>query len=1155
MDGERDENKEELKPHAPEEVKVESSVISPAIGPLDVSALHHNSDSERQFSEKNDEYESLDPVDARHLDSVYQYTSKIRQFIGLIDPEEDKPAPIPSPESESEKGLSDETTNQNLENNDGISEKLNLDESKNDPDLTKTDDGVPVLSNSSPPNNNSDAKEPAAALSLEESYKEFWPLGVNNEKENPSEDNNETAEQKSLPVITEEAERPILDNSVNKEDEQNDLSNEISQQSLTDDANEALTDAGTEEISSELDVDSNMPNHIPEDKMNAPLLESDEIEISNNGIDLNKPEDVLKNEEIISSVVENKSEKDMNSNASVHMNQEHTAINLVETENSKMLNEPSEEEQNISSIEDSNILEDNVPKHLYNELYAISEEQDSCVTPDEIEKIPHFDDIRRLSVEIVNKVLDTAGNQLRDILNEKRKSNADANNLEERSPDLEIVSFSDDGTVKASKSEAVKVSLDKDNTNLSVNEGGSSQLSEQSELKQKLNNEIQLKEVLAKTYDFNDFQKKIEVEMNKFDPKYDVDPDIVCGIGCFKPRWIQPWATSRVYLILYSIIGILSGSYYSYLIGAMSTLEKRFAFKSKTSGFVMMLDEITPLLLGIFIGYFGGKSHRPRMVGLGMLLSSICCFISALPYFIYGPATHLSLGYSTVDNEKKLELCNVEEREGFCDDEDRLPTLTPVLLLMLGSFLKGFGNLAYYAVGLAYMDDNAKKKNTPMYFAIAFSLRLLGPMVGFLMSSFFLKYYENPFVDPGFETSDPRWIGCWWMGFLVQGVLLLIFTIPISLFPRRLPGTVDYSKSDEDNQLTTSFVGLFAALKRLAKNPVYCLIVLNAIMGIFGSFGHYIMLPRYMENQFRLSASTSNLISGPPSIGAVMISMTIGGYLIWKFKPGAKFLAGALCASELMQTCAYLILMIPRCQRVEMTSYGFNNDGLILQDECNSNCNCTTNAFSPVCGPDGATMFFSPCHAGCSQKVNGTYWNCSCVFDSSGQQRDYVTDGFCVTENCWPSILAYILTMPVIQLVVNLSKVGHTIIFLRSIKPEDKSVALGTFETLICTFGFIPYPVVYGALVDSACLIWEKSCGETGNCWYYDVPKLNYLLHGTSALFSTFDACTLLGIFFLASRVHDLYKEDYETEDSTNTVKNEAESQEERKDNSSIIKL
>ncbi|CAL1277917.1 unnamed protein product [Larinioides sclopetarius] len=902
MDEERDENNEELKSHESEEVKDESSVFTPVIGQTDVTALHNNSDSDRQFPHKNEEYESLDPVDVRHLDSVYQYTSKIRQFIGLVDPNEDN-----SPVSSLENEKSDEASKPNLEKNDIDDKKLtDFNQDKND--------------------------------SVLETF------GFNDKTEKPSidEDDGENEQRKSQTILKEEAESSKTDGSdsnvittadvLSDNDEQQNLLSEISEKSLPDVITVTLPDAKPGDNPSQL-KESDFPTIIPNDKMNSPLLESDENGTFRNGVDLNTQEDVLNAEE-------NKLENEavLDSNISTLKNEEHIAIISNEDESPKVLEEPNKlsngDEQNSSTNEDSNLTKENVTNHSSSELNAISEEQDSSVTTEEIEQTPHFEDIRRLSVEIVNKVLDTAGTQLRDILNEKRKSNADANNLQELSPNSENAFFSYEGTVKASNFESVNVLEDKDKNNLTMNEGDSSQTSEQPEVKHKLNNEIQLKEVLAKTYDFNDFQKKIEVEMNKFDPKYDVDPDIVCGIGCFKPRWIQPWATSRVYLILYSIIGILSGSYYSYLIGAMSTLEKRFAFKSKTSGFVMMLDEITPLLLGIFIGYFGGKSHRPRMVGFGMILSSICCFISALPYFIYGPATHLSLGYSTIDNEKKLELCNTEAREGFCDDEDRLPTLTPVLLLMLGSFLKGFGNLAYYAVGLAYMDDNAKKKNTPMYFAIAFSLRLLGPMVGFLMSSFFLKYYENPFVDPGFEPSDPRWIGCWWMGFLVQGVLLLIFTIPISLFPRRLPGTVDYTKSNEDHHLATSFVGLFAALKRLAKNPVYCLIVVNAIMGIFGSFGHYIMLPRYMENQFRLSASTSNLISGPPSIGAVMVSMTTGGYLIWKFKPGARFLAAALCASELLQVCAYLILMIPRCERVEMISYGFNNDGFHTLPSC-----------------------------------------------------------------------------------------------------------------------------------------------------------------------------------------------------------------------------
>ncbi|GFY44728.1 solute carrier organic anion transporter family member 4C1 [Trichonephila inaurata madagascariensis] len=260
-------------------------------------------------------------------------------------------------------------------------------------------------------------------------------------------------------------------------------------------------------------------------------------------------------------------------------------------------------------------------------------------------------------------------------------------------------------------------------------------------------------------------------------------------------------------------------------------------------------------------------------------------------------------------------------------------------------------------------------------------------MVGFFMSSFFLSFYENPFVDPGFEQEDPRWIGCWWLGFVVQGILLLIFTVPIALFPRRLPGSRCITSGSEESGLVSNFAGLLAALKRLALNPLYVLLILNTIMAIFGAFGHYIMLPKYMENQFRLSSSDSSLLSGPPGIGAVMISCVAGGYMIWKLKPSAKMLSVGLVVLETITAVGFFLLMIPRCTNLEMTNYGINDEGLILENACNLNCNCSQTAFTPVCGPDGKTLYFSPCHAGCSSSLNETFTNCSCVFDSSGLQR------------------------------------------------------------------------------------------------------------------------------------------------------------------------
>ena len=37
--------------------------------------------------------------------------------------------------------------------------------------------------------------------------------------------------------------------------------------------------------------------------------------------------------------------------------------------------------------------------------------------------------------------------------------------------------------------------------------------------------------------------------------------------------------------------------------------------------------------------------------------------------------------------------------------------------------------------------------------------------------------------------SDPRYIGCWWLGYLVVAILQLISAIPMMFFPRSMPKT------------------------------------------------------------------------------------------------------------------------------------------------------------------------------------------------------------------------------------------------------------------------------------------------------------------------------------------------------------------------------
>lgn len=61
---------------------------------------------------------------------------------------------------------------------------------------------------------------------------------------------------------------------------------------------------------------------------------------------------------------------------------------------------------------------------------------------------------------------------------------------------------------------------------------------------------------------------------------------------------------------------------------------------------------------------------------------------------------------------------------------------------------------------------------------------------------------------------------------------------------------------------------------------------------------------------------------------------------------------------------------------------------------------------------------------------------------------------------------------------------------------------------LLSLFALIPGPIIFGAVIDSTCLIWNYKCGRRGNCSLYDPLKFRYYLHSNGALF------ILLGALF-----------------------------------------
>lgn len=231
-----------------------------------------------------------------------------------------------------------------------------------------------------------------------------------------------------------------------------------------------------------------------------------------------------------------------------------------------------------------------------------------------------------------------------------------------------------------------------------------------------------------------------------------------CGIGTWRPQWMQLFATPLFFMINMAVVGIIQGMTSSLFFSSISTFERRYAFDSKISAIILVSDNVAEMILNPIVGYFGIRFNRARCIAIGEMILSASCFLTALPFLIYGSTSHLQevvdddsvefllpLPFPSI-KQNNFQMCPITDRSHLDCSSGQGATLWPaVCFLVIGSFARGLGYTCYFVIGFPYLDDNLKKKQTPMYLSIMQSVRLIGPALGYMLSAFCLSLYENPF--------------------------------------------------------------------------------------------------------------------------------------------------------------------------------------------------------------------------------------------------------------------------------------------------------------------------------------------------------------------------------------------------------------------------
>eukprot|EP00066_Takifugu_rubripes_P025816 XP_011615082.1 PREDICTED: solute carrier organic anion transporter family member 2B1 isoform X1 [Takifugu rubripes] len=591
----------------------------------------------------------------------------------------------------------------------------------------------------------------------------------------------------------------------------------------------------------------------------------------------------------------------------------------------------------------------------------------------------------------------------------------------------------------------------------------------------------------------------------------------LAGLPLPARRW-SPFNSIKFFVLCHSLLQLSQLLVSGYMKSSISTIERRYGLSSQKSGVLAAFNEVGNTVLIVFVSFFGSRVHRPRFIGGGALLACLASLLMAVPHFLSGPYEYTDSISSSIDNTSTVcqseNNPNTKPENQSCSQQDNPTQHVVYPLLLLGQLLLGIGAVPIQPFGISYIDDHASKKNSPLYLGLLLAATSIGPAFGFITGSIMLRFYvdfdklSNGNID--LTPKDLRWVGAWWLGFLVASCLIFITALPYFFFPRNMPDQEDADdvelrpdcvKKQTDPIQELSLLQFLKSFPQVAlqmmRTPVYLLVILAQVNQAALLAGLATFMAKFIERQFSQTVSLSTMMIGGVCIPVAVLGTILGGVVMRRLNLSVSG-ASKLCTGAVL-VCLFssLPLLLLGCSTQKVDGVFPLGSG---SPSCSAGCHCPQGAFNPVCGSNGVE-FRSPCHAGCS----------SIEFDASGKPKNY-TDCRCVDglgfasagtcgSGCSHLLLPFMVLLAITSFVASFSQTPSFMMILRTVPAEYKSLAVGVQYMMFRLLAFLPGPVLYGSVIDTTCILWGRKCGKQTSCLYYNLDKFRQRFLGLMAVF------------------------------------------------------
>lgn len=177
--------------------------------------------------------------------------------------------------------------------------------------------------------------------------------------------------------------------------------------------------------------------------------------------------------------------------------------------------------------------------------------------------------------------------------------------------------------------------------------------------------------------------------------------------------------------MIYGLSGAFFNMSFAYFNGTISTIEKRFKIPSQTTGLIAVANDISLMMVSVFVAYYASKGHKPHWVAAGLLMLSAFCLMFALPHLFYGAPDALQFTQEygvSASNQNFDQIVQLEKQKLLCNTNATLATtcdpevndLGPAVIFFCAQLVAGVGAALYSSLGVIYMDDNVKKSKSPV---------------------------------------------------------------------------------------------------------------------------------------------------------------------------------------------------------------------------------------------------------------------------------------------------------------------------------------------------------------------------------------------------------------------------------------------------------